>query len=58
MAPLLEDMVLALEGTEIKVLDDHVVLATGPRPATETCIVTGRTDLSTVTGIRLASFSR
>ncbi|TXH00990.1 MAG: DUF1553 domain-containing protein [Candidatus Moraniibacteriota bacterium] len=55
-APLLEDMVLALEGTEIKVLDDHVVLATGPRPATETCIVTGHTDLSSVTGIRLQVF--
>jgi hypothetical protein len=25
-------MVLALEGTEMKVLDDHVLLATGPKP--------------------------
>lgn len=52
-SPLLEDMVLALEGTEMKVLDDHVLLATGPKPATETCIVTGHTDLTSVTGIQL-----
>jgi hypothetical protein len=52
-SPLLEDLVLALEGTEMKVLEDHVLLATGPKPATETCIVTGHTDLTSITGIRL-----
>jgi len=55
-SPLQEEIVLTLEGTEMKVLDDHVLLATGPKPATETCIVTGRTDLTSVTGIRLQLF--
>ena len=55
-APVQEELVLTTEGTEMKVLSEHVLQATGPRPATETCIVTGRAELTQITGIRLEVF--
>ncbi len=51
--PLREDLILTTDGTEIQVLEDGILQASGPKPATETYIIKGRTDLDIVTGIRL-----
>lgn len=50
------EMLIATEGSELKSVADNKIQATGPRPATETCIITGHASLSKVTGLRLEVF--
>ncbi len=54
--PLQIDTLLTTEGTELKPSPEQLIEATGPRPATENCIITGRTSLSEINGLRLEVF--
>jgi len=54
--PIAIDMVLANEGTQLVPSADGMITASGPRPATETCVIVGSAPIPKITAIRLDIF--